>query len=177
MGAEPVALWHGDADLRGADAVLVPGGFSYGDYLRPGPWPPFSPVMREVGARRGGAPGAGVCNGFQVLCETRLLPGVLLPTRASDSSAASVDARGGGLRPACSPRARSPGKLALDSRSAHHDGTCDFAPTRRSTRLEAAGQVAFRYRNENGDPAADANPNGCIRDVAGVTTRPGTCSA
>ena len=78
MGAEPVALWHGDADLRGADAVLVPGGFSYGDYLRPGALASLSPVMTAVRAHAdAGRPVLGVCNGFQVLTETALVPGVL----------------------------------------------------------------------------------------------------
>jgi hypothetical protein len=79
MGAEPVALWHGDDDLRGADAVILPGGFSYGDYLRCGAIARFSPVMAAVaGLARAGGPVLGICNGFQVLCEAGLLPGALL---------------------------------------------------------------------------------------------------
>ena len=79
MGAEPVALWHGDADLRGVDAVVLPGGFSYGDYLRCGSIARFSPVMGAVaGFARDGGPVLGICNGFQVLCEAGLLPGALL---------------------------------------------------------------------------------------------------
>src|SRR5882724_868332 len=79
-GAEPVALWHGDHDLRGVDAVVVPGGFSYGDYLRVGAIARFSPVMQEVAAfAAAGGPVLGICNGFQVLCEAGLLPGALLP--------------------------------------------------------------------------------------------------
>jgi len=77
-GAEPVALWHGDHDLRGVDAVILPGGFSYGDHLRAGAIARFSPVMREVvDAARRGLPVLGICNGFQVLCEAHLLPGAL----------------------------------------------------------------------------------------------------
>src|SRR3954464_10208242 len=77
-GAEPVPLWHGDADLRGVDAVVLPGGFSYGDYLRAGAIARFSPVMGEViTAAEAGLPVLGICNGFQVLCESHLLPGAL----------------------------------------------------------------------------------------------------
>ena len=79
MGAEPVALWHGDGDLRGVDAVVLPGGFSYGDYLRCGAIARFSPVMAAVAAfAADGGPVLGICNGFQVLCEAGLLPGALL---------------------------------------------------------------------------------------------------
>src|SRR3954451_6928405 len=81
-GAEPVALWHGDRDLHGVDGVVVPGGFSYGDYLRAGAIARFSPVMESVIAfARAGGPVLGICNGFQILCEAGLLPGALLPNK------------------------------------------------------------------------------------------------
>src|ERR1700712_1732621 len=82
-GAEPVALWHADADLHGVDAVVLPGGFSYGDYLRCGAIARFSPVMTEViRAAEGGLPVLGICNGFQILCESHLLPGALVRNRS-----------------------------------------------------------------------------------------------
>src|SRR3954451_289775 len=82
-GAEPVALWHGDHDLQGVDGVVLPGGFSYGDYLRCGAIARFSPIMTEVvAAARSGLPVLGICNGFQVLCESHLLPGALTRNRS-----------------------------------------------------------------------------------------------
>ena len=89
-GAEPVSLWHKDADLRGVDAVVVPGGFSYGDYLRCGAIARFAPVMEEVvAAAERGMPVLGICNGFQILAEAHLLPGASCATRTSASSASS----------------------------------------------------------------------------------------
>ena len=165
MGAEPVALWHGDADLRGADAVLVPGGFSYGDYLRPGALASLSPVMTAVRAHAdAGRPVLGVCNGFQVLTETRLVPGVLrtnasMQFRFEDANLV-VDRESPWL----------PGRIAGDVLSIpikHHDG-CWFAEPEAVAELDARGQVLLRYRE---------NPNGSVGSIACVTNERGNVAA
>lgn len=157
---EAVVLWHADADLRGADAVIVPGGFSYGDYLRPGAIARFSPVMASVAAFVGdGGPVLGICNGFQVLCEAGLLPGALLGNL--------------GLRFLCRqvdlviehPRAPFTSAYAAGQRLSvpvKHTTGRFFAPEDALESLEAAGQIALRY-------APGDNPNGSARDIAGIT--------
>jgi phosphoribosylformylglycinamidine synthase subunit PurQ / glutaminase len=165
MGAEPVALWHGDADLRGADAVLVPGGFSYGDYLRPGALASLSPVMTAVRTHAdAGRPVLGVCNGFQVLTETRLVPGVLrtnasMQFRFEDANLV-VERESPWL----------PGRIAGDVLSIpikHHDG-CWFAEPEAVAELDARGQVLLRYRE---------NPNGSVGSIACVTNERGNVAA
>jgi phosphoribosylformylglycinamidine synthase subunit PurQ / glutaminase len=165
MGAEPVGLWHGDADLRGADAVLVPGGFSYGDYLRPGALASLSPVMTAVREHaEQGRPVLGVCNGFQVLTETRLVPGVLrtnasMQFRFEDANLV-VEHESPWL----------PGRIAGDVLSIpikHHDG-CWFAEPEALAGLEAGGQVLLRYRE---------NPNGSVGSIACVTNEAGNVAA
>ncbi|MFI5049236.1 MAG: phosphoribosylformylglycinamidine synthase subunit PurQ [Gaiellales bacterium] len=165
MGADAVALWHGDADLLGADAVLVPGGFSYGDYLRPGALASLSPVMTAVRAHAdAGRPVLGVCNGFQVLTETRLAPGVLrtntsMQFRFEDANLV-VERESPWL----------PGRIAGDVLSIpikHHDG-CWFAEPEAVAELDARGQVLLRYRE---------NPNGSVRSIACVTNERGNVAA
>jgi phosphoribosylformylglycinamidine synthase I len=157
-------LWHGERDLRGADAIVVPGGFSYGDYLRAGAIARFAPVMESVIAFAGdGGLVLGICNGFQVLCEARLLPGALLPNanrrftfRQVDLEVVNLDtsftracARGEWLN---IPAKHSWGRYYADE------------PTLRG--LEESGQVVLRY-------AAEQNFNGSLHDVAGVTNAGG----
>jgi phosphoribosylformylglycinamidine synthase subunit PurQ / glutaminase len=157
MGAEPVALWHGDSDLQGVDAVVLPGGFSYGDYLRCGAIARFSPVMGAVAAFAGaGGPVLGICNGFQVLCEAGLLPGALL--------------RNAGLRFVCREVEVVVETAATAWTSACVPGSSLTIPVKHGegryvhdnpAALEAAGQVVFRY-------APGHNPNGSLSDIAGV---------
>jgi phosphoribosylformylglycinamidine synthase subunit PurQ / glutaminase len=153
-------LWHGDGDLKDVDAVIVPGGFSYGDYLRVGAIARFSPVMEAVKEfALAGGPVLGICNGFQVLCEAGLLPGALLPNS--------------GLRFVCRQveldvvnrdtpftRAVEPGET-LSIPVKHFTG-CFYAPEEALDELEAGGQVILRY-------AEGHNPNGSLRDIAGVS--------
>jgi phosphoribosylformylglycinamidine synthase len=161
---EAELLWHHDRDLRGVDAVVVPGGFSYGDYLRPGALARFSPVMESVAEfARDGGPVLGICNGFQVLCEAGLLPGVLLPNEglrflnrqveitveSTDSSFTRACARGD----------------TLSIPTKHGEGRF-YAPADMLDRLDADGQVVFRY-------APGQNPNGSLRDIAGVCNEAG----
>ena len=156
---DAVMLWHADRDLHGVDAVIVPGGFSYGDYLRAGAIARFAPVMEEVAefAREGG-PVLGICNGFQVLCEAHMLPGALLPNvslrfvfRQVSLDVAHRD----------SPFTRTcvPGH-SLSIPVKHTTGRF-YAPAEQLDALESRGQVLLRY-------APGHNPNGSLRDIAGV---------
>jgi phosphoribosylformylglycinamidine synthase len=152
-------LWHGDRDLRGVDAVIVPGGFSYGDYLRVGAIARFAPVMESVQEfALGGGPVLGICNGFQVLCEAGMLPGALLPNRSLRFVFRQVEVE---VVNADTPftRACEPGET-LSIPVKHTTGRF-YAPDSALDELEAAGQVALRY-------APGQNPNGSLRDIAGV---------
>src|SRR5512134_1256720 len=142
-GLEPRFLWHADDDLGGVDAVIVPGGFSYGDYLRAGAIARFSPVMTEVARfAAGGGPVLGICNGFQVLCEAGLLPGALLPNTSLRFVCRQVDLE---VAEADTPftRACSPGERL--SIPAKHTTGRFWAPDARLDELEAGGQVVLRY--------------------------------
>ncbi len=165
-GSEPIMVWHGDSEMPDVDLITVPGGFSYGDYLRSGAIAANSPIMREVSARAAkGVPVLGVCNGFQVLTETGLLPGALM--------------RNAGIKYVCRDvwlkvdGDETPFTHGYDAGQvvripiAHHDGNY-FADDDTLDRLEGEGRVAFRYCDANGTLSADANPNGSQRHIAGV---------
>jgi phosphoribosylformylglycinamidine synthase I len=162
-GAQPVPLWHGEPDLQGVDAVILPGGFSYGDYLRCGAISRFSPVMGEViSAAEAGLPVLGICNGFQILCEAHLLPGALIRNDVRTFVCVDQD---------------------LEVTSTDTVWTSDFTRGQQITivlkngeggfvadadtldRLEGEGRVVFRYRN--------GNPNGSYRDIAGISNERG----
>jgi phosphoribosylformylglycinamidine synthase I len=162
-GGEAVALWHGDDDIKGVDAVVLPGGFSYGDYLRCGAISRFSPVMTRIIESAGaGMPVLGICNGFQILCESHLLPGALI--RNNRRKFGCVDQR-----------------LRLDNvstawTSSYDEGAevtivlkngegCFVADDATLDRLEGEGRVVARYLG--------GNPNGSLRDIAGVTNERG----
>jgi phosphoribosylformylglycinamidine synthase len=158
--AEAELLWHGDRDLRGADAVVIPGGFSYGDYLRAGAIARFSPVMEAVREfALDGGPVLGICNGFQVLCEAGLLPGALLPNTSLRFICRQVDLV---VENANTPftRACEPGDT-LSVPVKHTTGRY-YAPEQALDELEAEGQILLRY-------AEGQNPNGSARDIAGVS--------
>ncbi|WP_084965160.1 phosphoribosylformylglycinamidine synthase subunit PurQ [Thermoactinospora rubra] len=163
VGAEAVPLWHADRDLKGVDAVFLPGGFSYGDYLRCGAISRFAPLMEElIPAARAGLPVLGTCNGFQILCEAHLLPGALT--------------RNASLHYVCRDQ-----RIRVENVST--PWTCDFtegqeivlpvkhgegryvADARTLEELEARGQVVFRY--------AGGNPNGSLNDIAGIRNEAG----
>ncbi|PZF82068.1 phosphoribosylformylglycinamidine synthase subunit PurQ [Jiangella anatolica] len=162
-GGEAVALWHGDADLRGVDAVVLPGGFSYGDYLRCGAIARFAPVMeRVVDAARGGLPVLGICNGFQILCESHLLPGALIrndhrkfvcrdqPLRVESAATAWTSGYAAGQEIVI-PLKNGEGGYVADQRTLDE--------------LEGEGRVVVRYLGDN--------PNGSYRDIAGVANARG----
>ena len=161
---EATLLWHADRDLQGVDAVIVPGGFSYGDYLRAGAIARFAPVMEEVAefAHSGGLV-LGICNGFQVLCEAHLLPGALLPNTSLKFVFRQVDLQvasaGSAFTRACADGER----LSIPVK--HTTGRF-YAPEDELDRLEAHGQVLLRY-------APGHNPNGSLRDIAGVRNEQG----
>ncbi|MFO1462518.1 MAG: phosphoribosylformylglycinamidine synthase subunit PurQ [bacterium] len=166
MGFQAVSLWHKEADLKGCDAVLIPGGFSYGDYLRCGAIAKFSPVMKEVQRHaREGRPVLGICNGFQILTEAGLLPGALIRNRSlkfiCDYTRVRVDNDQ-------TPFTRKAGKgSVLKIPIAHGEGNY-FIDAEGLKRLEGEGQVVFRYVDPQGEASEAANPNGSLNNIAGV---------
>jgi phosphoribosylformylglycinamidine synthase subunit PurQ / glutaminase len=162
-GGEAVRLWHGDHDLRGVDAVVLPGGFSYGDYLRCGAIAKFAPVMTElVDAARGGLPVLGICNGFQILCEAHLLPGALI--RNDHRRFVCVDQR---LRIESN---RTAWTAAYDQGAevtiVLKNGEGGYVADEQTLdRLEGEGRVVARY--------LERNPNGSLRDIAGIANERG----
>ncbi len=158
-GAEAVLLWHRDADLHGVDAIVIPGGFSFGDYLRVGAIAQFSPVMASVITfANSGGPVVGICNGFQVLCETGLLPGALLPNEHRRFVCRQLDIE---VASTATPFTRGVEQGAVLSIPSKHTTGRYYAPEALLEQLEADGQVVFRYAN-------DTNPNGSLSDIAGV---------
>jgi phosphoribosylformylglycinamidine synthase subunit PurQ / glutaminase len=157
-------VWHEETDLDGIDGVVVPGGFSYGDYLRAGAIARFSPAMEAVARfADAGGPVLGICNGFQVLCEAGMLPGALLPNTGLRFICRQVSILAEGTD---SPFAAELERGQALSIPAKHMTGRFFAPDDELDALEAAGQVAFRY-------APGENPNGSVRDIAGVTNEAG----
>jgi phosphoribosylformylglycinamidine synthase I len=162
-GGEPVPIWHGDHDLKGCDAVVLPGGFSYGDYLRCGAIARFAPIMTEIIDRAGaGMPVLGICNGFQVLCESHLLPGALI--------------RNAGLHFTCLDQRLRVESTATSWTGEYADGAEIVIPLKNGEgryvadeqtldRLEGDGRVVFRYLG--------GNPNGSLRDIAGIRNEAG----
>lgn len=170
-GRAPAMIWHGDASVPASDLIVLPGGFSYGDYLRCGAMAAHSPVMRDVIAKaKAGTPVLGVCNGFQILCESGLLPGVLmrnaslkfvcrdvhLKVEREDTMFTSRYAKGEVIR------------IPI----AHGDGNY-FADAETMKRIEGEGRVAFRYCDAKGAVTAAANPNGAMANIAGIVSESG----
>ncbi|MXW25669.1 MAG: phosphoribosylformylglycinamidine synthase subunit PurQ [Dehalococcoidia bacterium] len=171
LGQEAEIVWHQETSLTGFDAVVLPGGFSYGDYLRCGAIARFSPIMEEVvRAAEGGMPVIGICNGFQVLCESGLLPGALIRNRS--------------LRFRCEwthllcESGESPWTAGIGEGEvlrvpiSHGEGNYQ-ADRATLDELEAAGRVVFRYCDEQGDVTPDSNPNGSARNIAGIRNEAG----
>ncbi len=165
-GRAPVMVWHKDADFEKVDLIVLPGGFSYGDYLRSGAMAAHSPAMREVVRRaRKGVPVLGICNGFQILTETGLLPGAFLPNASLKFVCRDVHIRVETSQSLFTSRYETGATLRLPV--AHHDGNY-VAGAAELERLEARGQIAFRYCDAGGETTADSNPNGAARNIAGV---------
>ncbi|GLW64390.1 phosphoribosylformylglycinamidine synthase subunit PurQ [Actinomadura rubrobrunea] len=162
-GAEPVALWHADHDLRGVDAVVLPGGFSYGDYLRAGAIARFAPLMTEViDAAKGGLPVLGICNGFQVLCESHLLPGALLPNAGLHFVCRDQRLRIENADTAWTSEYTEGQEIVVPVKNRDGRYTAD---ERTLAELEENGRVVARY--------VDLNPNGSLGDIAGICNEAG----
>ena len=171
LGQEAVYLWHKDHDLQGSDVVILPGGFSYGDYLRAGAIAALSPIMNEVvqHARRGG-PVLGICNGFQIACEARLLPGALLRNASLKFVCAPITLRVENAETRYTAGYERGQRITLPV--AHGDGRYS-ADTETLDRLEGEGQVVFRYAPDLLQAEEAYNPNGSMRDIAGIVSREG----
>ena len=162
VGAESVSLWHADADLKGVDAVIVPGGFSYGDYLRAGAIARFAPVMGEVVAAAGrGMPVLGICNGFQVLCEAGLLPGALARNSGLHFVCRDVWLRVESTSTVWTSRYEQGAEILVPLKSGEGRYVASDAVL---DELEGEGRVAFRYAE---------NLNGSLRDIAGISSADG----
>jgi phosphoribosylformylglycinamidine synthase subunit PurQ / glutaminase len=171
-GTQPAMVWHGDAELPNSDLIVLPGGFSYGDYLRSGAMAAHSPVMREVVKRaRAGTPVLGICNGFQVLTEARLLPGVLMRNATLKFICKDVRLRVE-REDTLYTRGYAKGEVVTFP-IAHKDGSY-FADDETLRRLEGEGRVAFRYCDGEGQITPEANPNGSRNNIAGIYNETGT---
>ena len=164
LGQEVVMLWHKDTRLAGfepADCIVLPGGFSYGDYLRCGAIARFSPIMQSITRFAGeGGKVLGVCNGFQILCESHLLPGALLRNANQQFISKNVFLRGAGRE----------GQQPLKIPIAHGEGRF-YADEKTLDELEANGQILYHYSDENGQIIETANPNGSFRNIAGICNK------
>jgi phosphoribosylformylglycinamidine synthase subunit PurQ / glutaminase len=171
LGEEAVMLWHKDHDLQGSDVVVLPGGFSYGDYLRPGAIARFSPIMQEVvqHAERGG-PVIGICNGFQIACEAGLLPGALLRNASLKFVCAPIHLRVESTDTLFTSRYERGQTIVVPI--AHGDGRYS-ADEETLDRLEGEGQVVFRYAPSALEAEEAYNPNGSMRDIAGIVNGAG----
>ncbi len=171
MRRETVLLWHKDHDLRGVDCVVLPGGFSYGDYLRSGAIARFSPLMQEVKAfARAGGRVLGICNGFQILLELGLLPGAMLRNKGLKFLCQHVHIR---VEDAATDFTRAARKgQVLRIPIAHFDGNY-YAPPRVLARLERDRQIVFRYCGPDGRVTEAANVNGSLASIAGVRNEAG----
>jgi phosphoribosylformylglycinamidine synthase subunit PurQ / glutaminase len=186
-GGEPVSLWHGDDSLHDVDAVVLPGGFSYGDYLRAGAIARFAPVMSAlIPAARGGLPVLGICNGFQILCESHLLPGAMIQNDHRTFICRDQRLRVENAKTAWTSEYREGDEITIVLKN--QDGQY-VADRHTLDELEGEGRVAFRYLIEHRvvegtdaaqvatavkyDRFATRNPNGSYRDIAGVTNERG----
>lgn len=171
LGQQVVSLWHKDSNLHGVDAIILPGGFSYGDYLRCGAIARFSPVIQSViEFAEAGGPVMGMCNGFQILCESGLLPGALIRNNTlsyiCEWTRVRVETTRTRFTKACSQ-----GEI-LRIPIKHGEG-CYVADEGLLQQLEDNGQVVFRYVDAAGEATEQANPNGALLNIAGVTNAQG----
>jgi phosphoribosylformylglycinamidine synthase I len=171
LGQPVEPVWYRETDLSRFDCVLVPGGFSYGDHLRAGAIARFAPVMESVARfAAGGGPVLGICNGFQVLAEAGLLPGALLRNESLQFNCTWVHVR---IENAGTPWTTGPtADTILHLPIAHGEG-CYFADPETLARIEANGQVVFRYVDIEGNITPTANPNGSVNNIAGVSNERG----
>ncbi len=171
LGQEAVFLWHKERDLQNVDAVVLPGGFSYGDYLRTGAMARFSPIMEEVArfAQKGGAV-LGICNGFQILLELGLLPGAMLRNRSLHFICKFVTIRVENSATRFTSQYRTGETLRIPI--AHNEGNYTIDPAGLEE-LEANQQVVFRYASPTGEVTEEFNPNGSLGNIAGIVNKQG----
>lgn len=171
LGEEASYIWHKDHDLQGSDVIILPGGFSYGDYLRPGAIARFSPVMSEVveHARKGGIV-IGICNGFQIACEAGLLPGALLRNASLQFVSAPVRLRVENTDTLFTSGYDTGAIIKIPI--AHGDGRYT-ADESQLDELENSDRVVFRYVNDRGETTPESNPNGSARAIAGIINAEG----
>jgi phosphoribosylformylglycinamidine synthase len=169
LGHDAEFVWHKETSLGGADVVVLPGGFSHGDYLRTGAIARFSPIMSAVAdAARAGVPVLGICNGFQILCEAGLLPGAMLRNRDLKFHCEYVGIR---VEQTDTPfTARATKGQVLRIPIAHGEGNY-YAEPAVARELEASGRVIFRYCDAGGDVTDASNPNGALNGIAGICSR------
>ena len=169
LGCEADYVWHAETDLKGADVIVIPGGFAYGDYLRAGALARFSPVMESVAAfAKSGGPVLGICNGFQVLLEAGLLPGAMRVNRGLRYVCRDVHLK---VESADTPFTRLYAPGAVGRMPIGHMEANSTAPPRFLDELEGDDRVVFRYCDERGEVADSANPNGADRGIAGICNR------
>jgi phosphoribosylformylglycinamidine synthase len=162
-------LWHKETSVVAYDGIILPGGFSYGDYLRCGAIARFSPIMRAVvAAAQAGMPILGICNGFQILCEVGLLPGALIRNQSLLFVCQPVWIRVETSEAPCTRLLKRGQKLRLPV--AHGEGSY-IADEKTLNNLESKDQIIFRYVDSSGDPTPAANPNGSLRNIAGICNR------
>ncbi len=172
MGHPPAMVWHGEAEVGASDLIVLPGGFSYGDYLRSGAMAAHSPIMRDVVKKaRTGTPVLGICNGFQILTEAGLLPGVLMRNASLKFICRDVTLKVERSDTLFSHRYTAGDVITVPI--AHHDGNY-FADDATLAQLEGEGRVAFRYCTADGEVTPDANPNGSRNNIAGIYNDTGT---
>jgi phosphoribosylformylglycinamidine synthase len=171
LGQEADLIWHQEQDLSSYDCVVLPGGFSYGDYLRTGAIARFSPVMESVMEHAGrGRPVIGICNGFQILCEAGLLPGVLMRNDVMEFRCEDVYLRVENTSSAFTGLSRQGDVLRVPI--SHGEGRY-YAEDATLDELESNGRVAFRYCTPEGEVTPEANPNGSLRHIAGIINERG----
>jgi phosphoribosylformylglycinamidine synthase len=171
MGQPPIMVWHREDDFPTVDLIVVPGGFSYGDYLRAGAMAANAPAMGETKRRAdSGVAVLGICNGFQILAETGLLPGVLMRNATLKFICRDVHLRVEESHPPFTGKYRDGQVIRIPI--AHHDGNY-FADDETLARMEGDGRIVFRYVDETGNPTAGANPNGSAANIAGIVNPAG----
>ena len=168
LNQEVVPLWHKETNLKQCDFIILPGGFSYGDYLRSGAIARFSPVMKEIiGFANSGGYVLGICNGFQILCEAKLLPGTLLHNLSNKFICKNVYLKPESLKTLISNKLTpQPIKIPI----AHGEGRY-YATTETITSLEKNNQILFKYCDNNGIVTSKSNPNGSIKNIAGICNK------
>ena len=171
LGKAPEMVWHGNSDVPGSDLIVLPGGFSYGDYLRCGAMAAHSPIMRDVTKKaRDGVPVLGICNGFQMLIETGLLPGALMRNNSLHFICRDVSLRVERNDTLFTNQYEM--RQVITVPIAHHDGNY-FADAETLARIEGENRVAFRYCDGDGHVVDAANPNGSLNNIAGLYNETG----